>query len=349
MTRIERLRAAARGAAARHEAGQRPLPDRASAARTRRCSSSPTARDCSSPTSATPRPGARSTGVEFVEVERALVRGVAEHARRDGSAFEADAPHVRRAGRCCATAASTSSARRASSRSCARSRTRTELERDPARGRDHERGYARLAAGAFVGRTERELAWRLRAALHELGADGPGLPDDRRVRRERRPAARGSERPRDREGRRSSSTRARVLDGYARTARARSPPARSPDGCARATTSCLQAQLDGLDAVAPGVSGATPTRRRARGDRRRRARRALRPRPRPRRRPRGPRGADAAPRVAGHARGRERRHGRAGHLPRRAWAGSGSRTSSSCARAGSSVLTTFTKELVTVG
>jgi Xaa-Pro aminopeptidase len=36
--------------------------------------------------------------------------------------------------------------------------------------------YERLAEEPFTGRTERELAWRLEELFHELGADGPAFP-----------------------------------------------------------------------------------------------------------------------------------------------------------------------------
>src|SRR5205807_1601405 len=35
--------------------------------------------------------------------------------------------------------------------------------------------YERLAAEPFIGRTERELAWRMEELFHELGADGPAF------------------------------------------------------------------------------------------------------------------------------------------------------------------------------
>ena len=50
--------------------------------------------------------------------------------------------------------------------------------------------FARLAEEPFVGRTEKELAWRLDSALPRARRRRPGLPDDRRRRRERRDAAR---------------------------------------------------------------------------------------------------------------------------------------------------------------
>src|SRR5262249_9572385 len=36
--------------------------------------------------------------------------------------------------------------------------------------------FARLAEESFVGRTEKELAWRLESLYHELGADGLAFP-----------------------------------------------------------------------------------------------------------------------------------------------------------------------------
>ena len=59
-----------------------------------------------------------------------------------------------------------------------------------------DRGFEALTAETWVGRSERELAWRLRELLHAHGADDVSFDVDRRVGRERRAAARASDRPR---------------------------------------------------------------------------------------------------------------------------------------------------------
>ena len=57
-----------------------------------------------------------------------------------------------------------------------------------------DRGLEALTAETWVGRSEREIAWRLRELLHAHGADELVVRPDRRVGLERREAARASER-----------------------------------------------------------------------------------------------------------------------------------------------------------
>ena len=60
--------------------------------------------------------------------------------------------------------------------------------------------FTRLAEEPFVGRTEKEVAWRLDSLYHELGADESRVSDDRRRRNERRDAARARGRQPDPRG-----------------------------------------------------------------------------------------------------------------------------------------------------
>ena len=209
--------------------------------------------------------------------------------------------------------------------------------------------YDELARQPFVGRTEAELAWWLEQAWHEAGADGPAF--DAIVafgENGARPHAKLRDEPIP-EGTLVVVDAGCAVDGY-RSDCTRTFFTGEPEGRLRELYDlCLQAQLDGLAAVAPGARG--PRRRRglARRDRGGRHGRALRSRARPRRRTRCPRGAEPAPRVRRRSRTRQRRDGRAGDLPRRrrrrpdrghgGWS-----PSDGCER-----LTTVTKEPVLVG
>ena len=117
-------------------------------------------------------------------------------------------------------------------------------------------------------------------------------------------------------GRSSSSTPAVRSTGTARTARGRSSRASRTAGCASSTTSASRHSSTGSPRSRPGALGrdvdaASRVAIEAAGHGR-----AVRPRARPRRRPRGPRGAEPAPGVRGRSRSWQRRHRRAGHLPR---------------------------------
>ena len=102
-----------------------------------------------------------------------------------------------------------------------------------------DRAFERLAEERFVGRPERELAWTLEQLFHEEGGDGLAFEADRRGRAEPARAARAAGRPGDRDAaRRSSSTPGCTVDGYARTARERSRPGCSTTSWSRPTTSC---------------------------------------------------------------------------------------------------------------
>ena len=130
--RIERLRELARGAAARHEPRQRPLPDRLRELE-RRAARRAGPRRASSPTSATSRRRGRIEGVETVQTKRSLIGWLAETLGPRRLRGARPPVVVRRAaagGRHRARAA----AGRSSS-SCARSRTRASSRRSGARAR----------------------------------------------------------------------------------------------------------------------------------------------------------------------------------------------------------------------
>ena len=118
----------------------------------------------------------------------------------------------------------------------------------------------RLAEGPFVGRTERDLAWRVETVMHELGAEavafdvgvggGPNgalphaHPGDRAV------AA----------GDAVVVDCGAVVDGYCSDCTRTFAAGPLPERLAEAYAVCLEAQLAGLAAARPGVAGAAADR-----------------------------------------------------------------------------------------
>jgi Xaa-Pro aminopeptidase len=113
----------------------------------------------------------------------------------------------------------------ARSRRCARSRTRAKLDKIRARP-----GLAtRAGRGADprpLGRTERDVALDIEFTMRRMGAEAVSFPRSS-PRPARRAAARGPARRRDPAGTLCVIDWGAQLDGYASTARARTPPARS--------------------------------------------------------------------------------------------------------------------------
>ena len=190
-----------------------------------------------------------------------------------------------------------------------------ELEAIRAAAAISDRVFGALAEERFTGRTERELAWRVRELFHEHGASE--LAFDSIVAAGENGASphadlRDAEIP--------SNTLVTIdagcrVDGYASDCTRTFATGDLPDELARAYAVCLEGQLAGLEAYAPGAERPRRRRRRPRRDRSGRVRRAVRPRPGPWDRPRGPRAPRGAARVDRHARGGECRQLRAGHLP----------------------------------
>ena len=181
--------------------------------------------------------GRKVEGVEFVEVERALIRGLAAHV--DGRlVFErshltyANWEVLRDAGLDLVPGGGQVERLRA---------VKTEDELDLIRRATDitNQAYVRLAEERFVGRTERELAFRFADVPARARRGRRGVSDDRRLRTERRDAARRDERPRRREGRDGRRRRRRACSRATRpTARARSPRARCRTSSGGRTTSC---------------------------------------------------------------------------------------------------------------
>jgi Xaa-Pro aminopeptidase len=114
--------------------------------------------------------------------------------------------------------------------------------------------FGALSRERFSGRTESELAWWVEQSFREGGAKAcrsrrSSAPVQRQRRRTPIPGTRRSS-----PGSSSSWTPAASSTATAPTARGRSPSARSPTAC-RIYALCLEAQLAGLGAVAPGVHG----------------------------------------------------------------------------------------------
>lgn len=113
----------------------------------------------------------------------------------------------------------------------------------------------RFAEERFTGRTERELAWRLEQLFHELGAHGSafetivaGGPN----------GARPHSRPTDRcieEGETVVIDAGAQVDGYPSDCTRTFATGALPDRLREAYDACLSAQVAGLEAVRPGVGG----------------------------------------------------------------------------------------------
>ena len=115
--------------------------------------------------------------------------------------------------------------------------------------------FTRLAAEPFVGRSERELAWRLEQLFHEHGADGLAFPVD---------VAAGSNaaRPHHESGDHVVGRGETVIvdagastDGYCSDCTRTFAAGRLPAELAEAYAVCLDAQLAGLEAVRAGTPG----------------------------------------------------------------------------------------------
>jgi Xaa-Pro aminopeptidase len=117
-----------------------------------------------------------------------------------------------------------------------------------------DRAFERLAEEPFVGRSERDLAWRLRELFHELGADGEAFePIVVSGPNGALPHAVPSERPIARGELVTIDAAARV-DGYCADCTRCFATGRLPGLLARAHAACLEAQLAGLEEVRAGAS-----------------------------------------------------------------------------------------------
>ena len=300
----------------------------ASRARTQRCSSSPNA-SASSPTSATPRAARAIDGVEFVEAKRDLYQTLSE--LLSGTiGFEATSLTFERYARLHAGGIDPVAALRAR-RGAARGQGRGRARLDPPRRRRSSNiAFERFAdEGDFVGHTERELAWRFEQFLHEANADGVSFPvhvasGPNAAKPHTDPGERRVEAGETRDRRRGLRRRRLLLRLHA-DVRDRLA---SRTSCSARTRSASTPSSPGSRRFGPARPGPASTRPRATGSRRPASAR------------RSATASDTASassctrirasrRSPEHARGRQRGHGRARHLPAPVRAGSGSRISSS--------------------
>ena len=115
--------------------------------------------------------------------------------------------------------------------------------------------YARFVEERFVGRTERELAWRLDELFHELGAEAPAFQT---IVASGPNSARPHARPSDRKvgaGETIVVDAGVRLDGYCSDCTRTFSTGSLPEQLQEAYAVCLEAQLAGLDAVRVGATG----------------------------------------------------------------------------------------------
>ena len=116
-----------------------------------------------------------------------------------------------------------------------------------------DRAYERIAEERFVGRTERELAWRMTALFHELGADEEAFDT---IVAAGANGARPHADPGDRVIERGTTIvvdAGAVLDGYCSDCTRTFATGELPDELRRAYDVCLEAQLKGLEAARSGA------------------------------------------------------------------------------------------------
>jgi len=130
-----------------------------------------------------------------------------------------------------------------------------ELRRIRDAARITTQAYEKLAGEPFVGRTERELAWRMEELFHELGADAPAFETIVA-------AGPNGARPHADPGDRTIGENTTVvidagaaLGGYCSDCTRTFATGPLPDELQRAYDVCLQGQLAGLDATRAGVTG----------------------------------------------------------------------------------------------
>ena len=131
----------------------------------------------------------------------------------------------------------------------------TELDTLRRAGEITSRAYERFAEERFVGRSERELAWRLDALFHELGAHAPAFET---IVASGPNSARPHARPTDREVQAGETVvidAGAQVDGYCADCTRTFATGPLPDELKAAYAATLEGQLAGLEAVRAGVSG----------------------------------------------------------------------------------------------
>jgi Xaa-Pro aminopeptidase len=192
-------------------------------------------------------------GVEFVETKRSLVVALAE--LLDGRiGFEADAVSyaswetLRSGGLDLVPRRGLVEALRAV-------KDGGELDAIRRAGKITGEAYERFAEDSFVGRTERDLAWRLDGLFHELGADAPAFET---IVASGPNAAKPHARPSDRvveAGETVVIDAGAQVDDYCADCTRTFATGPLPDELKSAYSTCLEGQLAGLEAVRAGVTG----------------------------------------------------------------------------------------------
>jgi Xaa-Pro aminopeptidase len=192
-------------------------------------------------------------GVEFVETKRSLIVALAE--LLEGKVgFEADAvsysswEHLRAGGLELVPRRGLVEALRA---------VKDDAELDTIRraGEITSQAYARFAEERFVGRTERELAWRLDQLFYEHGAHAPAFET---IVASGPNSAKPHARPTDRTveaGETVVVDAGAMVDGYNADCTRTFATGPLSEELTRAYTATLESQLAGLDATRAGVSG----------------------------------------------------------------------------------------------
>jgi Xaa-Pro aminopeptidase len=122
-------------------------------------------------------------------------------------------------------------------------------------GKITSEAYERFAEESFIGRTERDLAWRLDELFHELGADAPAFET---IVASGPNSAKPHARPSDRTvgaGETVVVDAGAMVDGYCADCTRTFATGSLPDELWSAYTTCLEGQLAGLEAVRAGVTG----------------------------------------------------------------------------------------------
>jgi Xaa-Pro aminopeptidase len=192
-------------------------------------------------------------GVEFVETKRSLVGALAE-LLEGAVGFEADAVsyaswEVLRAGGLELVP------RRGLVEALRAVKDDSELEKIRRAGEITSQAYTQFAHERFVGRTERELAWRLDQLFHELGADAPAFET---IVASGPNAAKPHARPTDRTmeaGETVVIDAGAMVDGYNADCTRTFATGPLPDTLTAAYEATLEGQLAGLEAVRSGVTG----------------------------------------------------------------------------------------------
>jgi len=128
-----------------------------------------------------------------------------------------------------------------------------ELEKIRSAAAITDQAYRRIAEEQFVGRTERELAWRMTELFHELGADEEAFET---IVAAGANGARPHADPGDRlieSGTTIVVDAGAVLDGYCSDCTRTFATGELPDELRRAYDVCLEAQLKGLEAARSGT------------------------------------------------------------------------------------------------